>query len=43
MTVIEGVARGDLKLERTQDFIDLSLGYSFFLGAGFFSLMDQII
>ena len=41
---IEGVARGDLKLERTQDFIDLSFaGYSFIIGAGIFSLMPHII
>ena len=40
---IEGVARGDLKLERTQDFIDLSFaGYSFIIGAGIFSLMPHI-
>ena len=41
---IEGVARGDLKLKRTQDFIDLSFaGYSFIIGAGIFSLMPHII
>lgn len=41
---IEGVARGDLKLERTQDFMDLSFaGYSFIIGAGIFSLMPHII
>ena len=41
---IEGVAKGEIKLKRTQDLLDLSFaGYSFIIGAGIFSLMPHII